>query len=88
MRRWSAIALILVKGIESALTRDQKQRLQESLTNAAASVVGENLRSVIWVLIGEVGSGDWSIGGKPMTTDDVKALAAVEDPSLRLGRSS
>ncbi len=88
MRRWSTIALILVKGVEGTLTRDQKQRLQENLTNAAASVVGENLRSLIWVLIGEVGSGDWSIGGKPVTTDDVKALAGVEDASLRLGRSS
>ncbi len=88
MRRWSTIALILVKGVEGTLTRDQKQRLQESLTNAAASVVGENLRSLIWVLIEEVGSGDWGIGGKPMTTDDVKALAGVEDASPRLGRSS
>jgi 4-oxalocrotonate tautomerase family enzyme len=69
--------LIQVKGIEGTLTRDQKQRLQEGLTNAAVSVVGDRLRSVVWVLIEEVGSGDWSIGGKPLTKEDVKALAGA-----------
>ncbi|MGH2395647.1 MAG: tautomerase family protein [bacterium] len=70
--------LIQVKGIEGTLTRVQKERLLESLTNAAVSVVGENLRSVVWVLIDEVASGDWSIGGKPLTTQDVKALAGAK----------
>jgi 4-oxalocrotonate tautomerase len=29
-----------------------------------------------WVIVQKVGSGDWGIGGKPLTTADVKALAA------------
>ncbi len=34
------------------------------------------MRPVTWVVIEEVQSGDWGIAGKPLTTADVKALAA------------
>lgn len=34
------------------------------------------MRPVTTVIVEEVKSGDWGIGGRPMTTDDVKALAA------------
>jgi 4-oxalocrotonate tautomerase len=40
------------------------------------SIEGENMRLVTWVVIEEVKSGDWRIGGKTLTTADVKALAA------------
>lgn len=40
------------------------------------SIEGENMRPVTWVLIEEVASGEWGIGGNAMTTADVKALAA------------
>jgi 4-oxalocrotonate tautomerase len=40
------------------------------------SIEGENMRSVTWVVVEEVASGDWAIGGKPLSTEDVKALAA------------
>jgi 4-oxalocrotonate tautomerase len=40
------------------------------------SVEGENMRGVTWVVVEEVKSGDWGIGGNPLTTNDVKALAA------------
>jgi 4-oxalocrotonate tautomerase len=32
------------------------------------------MRSVTWVTVEEVASGDWGIGGNALTTDDVKAL--------------
>jgi hypothetical protein len=41
-----------------------------------ASIEGENLRSVTWVYIEEIKSGDLGIGGKILTTSDAKALAA------------
>ena len=66
--------LIQVKGIESTLTSDQKQTMIEKLTDALLSVMGEHLRPVVVVVIEEVKSGDWGIGGKPMTTDDIRAL--------------
>jgi 4-oxalocrotonate tautomerase len=40
------------------------------------SIEGENLRAVTWVVIEEVQSGDWGVGGKPLRTEDVQALAA------------
>jgi 4-oxalocrotonate tautomerase len=48
----------------------------KKLTDAMVSIEGENLRGVTWVTIEEVRSGDWGIGGKTLTTDAVKALAA------------
>jgi 4-oxalocrotonate tautomerase len=39
-------------------------------------IEGENMRPVTWVIVEEVHSGDWGIAGNPMTTGDVKALAA------------
>jgi 4-oxalocrotonate tautomerase len=34
------------------------------------------MRGVTWVVVEEVLSGDWGIGGNALTTKDVKALAA------------
>jgi 4-oxalocrotonate tautomerase len=34
------------------------------------------MRAVTWVVIEEAQSGDWGIGGKPVTASDVKAIAA------------
>jgi 4-oxalocrotonate tautomerase len=48
----------------------------EKITDAVVSIEGENLRQVTWVVIEEVKSGDWGIGGNTLTTEDVKALAA------------
>jgi 4-oxalocrotonate tautomerase len=46
------------------------------LTEAMVAVEGENMRPVTWVIVEEVHSGDWAIGGNALTTADVKALAA------------
>ncbi len=48
----------------------------EKLTDTMVSIEGENMRGVTWCVFEEVKSGDWAIGGKPLTTEDVKALAA------------
>jgi 4-oxalocrotonate tautomerase len=40
------------------------------------SIEGENMRSVTVVIVEEIKSGDWGIGGKSLTTADVKKLAA------------
>ena len=72
--------LIQVKLIEDVFTEAQKREMVRKLTDAMVSIEGENMRPVTWVVIEEVGSGNWGIGGKPLTTADVKALAA-EKPS-------
>jgi 4-oxalocrotonate tautomerase len=68
--------LINVKVIENVFSAEQKHDIVERLTDAMVSVEGENMRPVTWVVIEEVGSGDWGIGGNALTTADVKALAA------------
>ncbi len=67
--------LVNVKLIEGVFTPAQKQEMIRKLTDAMVSIEGESLRSVTWVVVEEVKSGDWGIGGQPLTTADVKALA-------------
>ena len=68
--------LIQVKAIEGVFTETQKREIVRKLTDAMVSIEGENMRPVTTVIIEEVKSGSWGIGGKSLTTADVKALAA------------
>ena len=68
--------LINVRLIEGVFTPVQKKAMVERLTDAMVEIEGESLRPVTWVVIDEVKSGDWGIGGKGLTTQDVKLLAA------------
>lgn len=68
--------LIEVHVVENVFSAEQKRQMIERLTDAMVSVEGEAMRGVTWVKISEVASGDWGIGGKPLTTDDVKVFAA------------
>ncbi len=68
--------LIQVKLIEEVFTPAQKKEIITKLTDAMVAIEGENLRPVTWVVIEEVQSGEWGIGGQAMTTDAVRALAA------------
>jgi 4-oxalocrotonate tautomerase len=68
--------LVNVKLIEDVFTSEQKKQIVERLTDAMVSIEGENMRGVTWVVVEEVQSGDWGIGGKPLSTEDVRALAA------------
>jgi len=65
-----------VKVIEGVFTSEQKQQMVRDLTDAMVSIEGENMRQVTWVVVEEVRSGDWGIAGHPLSTADVKALAA------------
>jgi 4-oxalocrotonate tautomerase len=67
--------LIQVKLIEEVFTPAQKKEIITKLTDAMVSIEGENMRPVTWVVIEEVRSGEWGIGGQAMTTEDVRALA-------------
>jgi 4-oxalocrotonate tautomerase len=77
IRKESDMPLIQVKVIENVFTPSQKQEIISMLTEAMVTIEGENLRPVTWVVIEEVRSGDWGIGGRGMTTDAVLALAGA-----------
>ncbi len=68
--------LVNVKLIEGVFTAEQKQEMIRKLTDTMVSIEGENMRSVTWVVVEEVKSGDWGIGGNPLTTEHVKHLAS------------
>ena len=68
--------LIQVKLIEEVFTPAQKKEIISRITDAMVAVEGENMRSVTWVIVEDVRSGDWGIGGQALTTDAVRALAA------------
>ncbi|HTP65194.1 MAG TPA: 4-oxalocrotonate tautomerase family protein [Geobacteraceae bacterium] len=68
--------LVNVKLIEGVFTSAQKQEMIRKLTDTMVSIEGENMRQVTTVIIEEVKSGDWGVGGKAITIEDVKALAA------------
>jgi len=68
--------LINVKIIEGVFNDVQKQKMVTDLTDAMVAIEGESMRQVTWVVIDEVKSGNWALGGKPLTTTEVKALQA------------
>src|ERR1700679_2257040 len=74
-QRRSAMPLINVKLIEDVFTSEQKGQIVERLTDAMVSIEGENMRGVTWVVIEDVRSGDWGIGGQALTTEADRALA-------------
>lgn len=68
--------LVNVKLIEGVFSADQKRDMIAKLTDTMVAIEGENMRGVTWVVLEEVTSGEWGIGGQALTTADVKALAA------------
>jgi 4-oxalocrotonate tautomerase len=68
--------LVTVKMLEGVFRSTQKQEMIRKLTDTMVSIEGENMRPVTLVVLEEIKSGDWSVGGNAFTTADVKALAA------------
>jgi 4-oxalocrotonate tautomerase len=66
--------LVNVRLIEGVFTPEQKREMIYQLTETMVEIEGENLRPVTWVIVEEVKSGDWGIGGNGLTTADVHAL--------------
>src|SRR3954454_17472224 len=57
--------LINVRLIEGVFDADEKAQMVEKLTDTMVEIEGENMRGVTWVVIDEVKSGDWGLGGQP-----------------------
>jgi len=68
--------LVEVKVIEGVFSEDKQRQIVEGVTEAMVAIEGEGLRGVTWVLVEEVRSGAWGIGGRPITTEDIQTLAA------------
>ena len=68
-----SVDIQLIKGV---FTSSQKKTMIEKVTDAMVAIEGESFRGVTWVRVNETESGEWAIGGKPLTAADVKSLAA------------
>jgi 4-oxalocrotonate tautomerase len=60
--------------IEGVFDKDQKQEMIRKVTDAMVDIEGEAMRGVTWVRLYEVASGEWGMGGRGITTADVKAM--------------
>ena len=69
--------LVQVKVIEGVFPAAQKQQMIASITDSMVAIEGEAMRAVTWVVIEEVRSGDWGIGGNALTTADLQAIQTV-----------
>lgn len=70
--------LVEVKLIERVFTDDEKRQMIERITDAMVSISGEALRQSTWVLVEDLKSGDWGIGGRAITTEMVQEIANRE----------
>ncbi len=66
--------LVDIQLIKGVFTPEQKKTMITKVTDAMVSVEGEAMRPVTWVRVQEIESGEWAIGGNPLTTSDVKAM--------------
>ncbi|SMH45830.1 tautomerase family protein [Maritimibacter sp. HL-12] len=64
--------LVDIELIEGVFDDTQKQRMIRDVTEAMVAIEGEALRGVTWVRVKEIASGEWAIGGNPMTAADVR----------------
>ena len=55
--------LLQVKLIEGVFSAKQKRQMIEKLTETMVAIEGENMRGVTSVIVEEVKSDDWGIGG-------------------------
>lgn len=67
--------LAQLKGLSGFLSMEQKQDLIRKVTEAIVSVEGEGVRPVTWVIVEDVPSGQWGVGGAPVTTEALKKMA-------------
>ena len=63
-----------IKVIEGVFSDNEKQQLIENVTDAMIAVEGEHIRDKTVVIVEETKSGDWGVGGKTLTAQQVKGL--------------
>ncbi|OGT55845.1 MAG: 4-oxalocrotonate tautomerase [Gammaproteobacteria bacterium RIFCSPHIGHO2_12_FULL_63_22] len=66
--------LVQIKGVAGYLSDDEKQTLIKRVTDAVVSVEGEALRQVTWVIVEDVASGAWGVGGEIVSTEGIRKM--------------
>jgi 4-oxalocrotonate tautomerase len=68
--------LIDIHVIEGVFSAAEKQNMISKVTDTMVAIEGEIMRGVTWVRVHDVPSGQWAIGGKALTTKDLKTMRA------------
>ncbi|MBZ0113895.1 MAG: tautomerase family protein [Thermoanaerobaculia bacterium] len=68
--------LVDIQVLAGVFSAAEKQSMISKVTDVMVSIEGESMRGVTWVRVIDVPSGQWGIGGKALTADDVKAIQA------------
>ena len=66
--------LVDVQVLAGVFRAAQKQDMIRKVTDTMVAIEGETMRGVTWVRVIDVPSGQWGIGGKALSADDIKAL--------------
>jgi len=67
--------LVEIKLVEGVFSEAQKHEMIERITEVMVDIEGENLRNYTTVIVEEVKSGDWGMGGCPMSTEAITSMS-------------
>ncbi|WP_349680989.1 4-oxalocrotonate tautomerase family protein [Methanosarcina sp. UBA411] len=70
------IPLVDIKLIEGVLSEEEIKKLIKDVTDVIVSFMGEDLRSYTLVVVQEVKSGSWGVGGQAIGLEEVRAIQA------------
>ena len=74
--------MAIIRVVEGVLDEEGKREVVERVTDALVETEGqgnEAFRPYVWVILEEVASGHWGVGGHGLTPDDIRALVAAGD---------
>jgi 4-oxalocrotonate tautomerase len=72
--------MAIIRVVEGVLDEAGKREVVERVTDALLETEGrgnEAFRPYIWVILEEVASGHWGVGGRGLTPEDVQALVTA-----------
>ena len=68
--------LIEIRVFEDEFSDEQRTGIIEAVTDTMVTFTGESVRPHTWVVLEEIKSGSWGIGGSALGLTDVRALQA------------
>lgn len=68
--------IVTIKVLEGVFDRGQQEAMIDAVTDAMCQVGGEGMRPAVHVIVEEVTSGNWGIGGQKLRTDEILARRA------------
>ena len=71
---YKEMPLVDIKLIEGVFSKEEIKKLIKDVTDVVVSSMGENLRSHTLVVVQEVKSGSWGVGGQAIGLEEVRAM--------------